>query len=399
MIGRTRASGEQDTYQYDGENRLVAVTTTIPSAATMTIQDTYDPDGNRVQEVTNGITVTNYLVDTNLPLAQVVLETNGAGVTLASYVHGADLISMRRGNTTSYYHYDGGMSVRQLTDASQTITDQYIYDAFGTLLASSGTTQNNYLYTGQQYDANIGFYYLRARYYGSETGRFMSIDPLEGVLFEPITLHRYLYAGDDPLNNADPSGEEFAPLVKIALAVSMVLGGNILEGYYGQSIDFHDLLQNSGVLQTHIDVRATHIGKRESLGHKLPVWHLFIVYFDQATHLESFFRGGPGGGCTEAHCPAESPNYGYIVGTHGAYDPDSVDWDPFAPTETVLEGSDAQGKDTCFTSELARIDAKHVIYNPTGPNSNTVASTLLHACGIPHRKPVWIAPGWGDPDL
>jgi RHS repeat-associated protein len=47
-----------------------------------------------------------------------------------------------------------------------------------------------------------------ARYYNPNTGRFMSRDPLDGQAFDPKTLHKYLYAGGDPVNAMDPTGRE-----------------------------------------------------------------------------------------------------------------------------------------------------------------------------------------------
>jgi len=84
----------------------------------------------------------------------------------------------------------------------------YNYDAFGNLLNSSGTTPNNYLYRGEQYDTNLGLYYLRARYLNPATGRFMSRDPEDGKPIDPKTLHKYLYAGGDPINRVDPRGRD-----------------------------------------------------------------------------------------------------------------------------------------------------------------------------------------------
>ena len=50
-------------------------------------------------------------------------------------------------------------------------------------------------YRGEQYDSDLGLYYLRARYYNPATGRFLSRDPLDGQFWDPKTLHKYLYAG------------------------------------------------------------------------------------------------------------------------------------------------------------------------------------------------------------
>jgi RHS repeat-associated protein len=59
---------------------------------------------------------------------------------------------------------------------------------------------------GEQYDADLGLYYLRARYYNPATGRFLSRDPNEGNPYDPKSLHKYLYASGDPVNMIDPTG-------------------------------------------------------------------------------------------------------------------------------------------------------------------------------------------------
>jgi RHS repeat-associated protein len=86
------------------------------------------------------------------------------------------------------------------------VTDSYEYDAWGNLLNSTGTTPNVYMYRGEQYDPDLGLYYLRARYYNPLTGRFMSRDPEDGQRINPTSLHKYLYAGGDPVDSIDPSG-------------------------------------------------------------------------------------------------------------------------------------------------------------------------------------------------
>ena len=51
------------------------------------------------------------------------------------------------------------------------MTDRYDYDAFGNIISQSGATPNVYLYSGEQVDPNLGFYYVRARYVNPPTGR------------------------------------------------------------------------------------------------------------------------------------------------------------------------------------------------------------------------------------
>ena len=75
-------------------------------------------------------------------------------------------------------------------------------------------------YRGEQYDSDLGLYYLRARYYNPATGRFMSRDPEDGDEFDPASLHKYLHANGDPVNNTDPSGRSAA--VSYALPIGIM---------------------------------------------------------------------------------------------------------------------------------------------------------------------------------
>src|SRR5262249_34876512 len=58
----------------------------------------------------------------------------------------------------------------------------------------------------EQYDPILGQYYLRARNYDSATGRFTTRDPELGKLNMPLSLNKYAYAHNDPVNLTDPSG-------------------------------------------------------------------------------------------------------------------------------------------------------------------------------------------------
>jgi RHS repeat-associated protein len=120
------------------------------------------------------------------------------------------------------YGYDGHGSVRQLFNSSGVMTDTYDYDAFGNLINSTGSTPNNYLFAGEQYDAALGLYYNRARYYNSPTGRFWSVDSREGNQRDPLSLHKYLYAEGDPADHLDPTGHEI-DLVDVLVVAAVVM--------------------------------------------------------------------------------------------------------------------------------------------------------------------------------
>lgn len=202
--GNVVSSGAK-TFTYDSENRLTSM-----NGGYVTLQ--YDGDGNRVSETVSGVT-TRYLVDDLNPTgyAQVVEELSG-GAVQREYTYGLQRISedqlINKAWTPSFYNYDGGGTVRQLTSLAGSVTDTYAYDAFGNLLASTGATPNNYLYRGEQYDPSMGLYYLRARYYNPMSARFMSRDPDVGKPKAPRTLHKYIYASDDLIDRVDPAGRD-----------------------------------------------------------------------------------------------------------------------------------------------------------------------------------------------
>ncbi|MFP5226056.1 MAG: RHS repeat-associated core domain-containing protein, partial [Acidobacteriota bacterium] len=202
LNGNTTATGGK-AFAFNSENQLISMN---GSAVTMI----YDGDGNRVAKTASGST-TRYLVDDLNPTgyAQVVEETtNGAGTR--EYTYGLQRIDedqiVNNAWMPSFYGYDGFGTVRQLTSLTGAVTDSYEYDAFGNQITHTGTTPNNYLYRGEQFDSDLGLYYLRARYYNPQTGRFMSRDPNDGDIKIPATLHKYLFASGDPVDGMDPTG-------------------------------------------------------------------------------------------------------------------------------------------------------------------------------------------------
>ena len=203
----------------------------------MSVSYEYDADGVRVSSTVNGVK-TEFLVDKNLPYAQ-VLEELVNDSAIASYVYGLDLISQERGNADSYYLVDGLGSTRGLANASGVVTDTYTYDAFGNLVASAGGTANNYLFAGEQFDPNLGDYYLRQRYYDNDTGRFTRRDTYEGSLFSPITLHKYLYGNANPVAYTDPSGLFSAGEAQAAANIANTLAG--IQWESGQRLIFATL--------------------------------------------------------------------------------------------------------------------------------------------------------------
>jgi RHS repeat-associated protein len=165
----------------------------------------YDSSGIRVGQNVDGA-ITKYLIDANLPYAQVLVEYRLSGLVLVSYTHGNDLIDQAQNEVTSFYHVDGLGSTRALSDNAGNLIDTYNYQSFGELLNSTGANENKYLFAGEQFDPVLGDYYNRARYYDPEIGRFTQRDTWEGNNAFPISLHKYIYANENPILWTDPTG-------------------------------------------------------------------------------------------------------------------------------------------------------------------------------------------------
>jgi RHS repeat-associated protein len=200
---KTRSNGATTlTYDWinDGENRLTQV-----SNGTNQTQYVYDAFGDRVATIAGG-NRTNYLSAGIWGLPEVLMEYDTNGNITADYVHGNGTVRSRRDNREVYHHTDGLGSTRALTDTVGLVTDRYVYDAYGVLLEHQGTFGNSFQFAGEQRDATTGLDYLRARYYDSSLGRFVSSDPFAGFMSDPMSLHNYQYAHANPTRYTDPSG-------------------------------------------------------------------------------------------------------------------------------------------------------------------------------------------------
>ncbi|MBS3897739.1 MAG: hypothetical protein KGZ54_11605 [Dethiobacter sp.] len=193
------------TYFYDAANRLIEVR----QGATVIAAFAYDADGRRVSMTTASGTVRFFYDGIG---TRVLYETDGGGNLLARYVYGpgGQLLAMVRGGVTYYYHYNGHGDVVALTDAAGTVVATYDYDAFGNHISSTGSVVNPYRYAGYRWDAETGLYYLNARYYAPQVGRFITRDAFHGFEDDPASLNQYNYARSNPVMFVDPTGFNYS---------------------------------------------------------------------------------------------------------------------------------------------------------------------------------------------
>jgi RHS repeat-associated protein len=101
----------------------------------------------------------------------------------------------------SYYITDEQGSIRYILDQSGEVLNFYQYSAFGETIISEETTPNRLRYNAQTEDELTGLYYLRARYYAPNIGRFTQ----EDVIYND-GLNLYAYCNSNPVMYSDPSG-------------------------------------------------------------------------------------------------------------------------------------------------------------------------------------------------
>ena len=116
------------------------------------------------------------------------------------------VLSQRRGTTCHYHHHDALGSTRFLTDSSGNVTDTYLHDAWGNLVASTGTTINPFKWIGKYgyyTDNSTAHVYVRARMYQSTVARWASRDPLQAFY---VQENGFWYGKVSPAVRIDPSG-------------------------------------------------------------------------------------------------------------------------------------------------------------------------------------------------
>ncbi len=197
-----------NTFNYNANNQLTSVENS--QQTTIAIYE-YDHTGKRTKKVSGGETEyyyynaghLAYVTDGNNNL-KYSFTRNQAGKLIAMTDHtGATDVSY-------YYVLNSHGDVIGLKDINGNMVVSYEYDAYGNILNSTGTITtgdgnkllkqaNPFRYAGYYYDEETWMYYLNARYYKPQVGRFITRDIV-------ADKNLYQYSGDNPVMYVDPSG-------------------------------------------------------------------------------------------------------------------------------------------------------------------------------------------------
>jgi RHS repeat-associated protein len=119
--------------------------------------------------------------------------------------------------------FDGTDNPVGLLTNSASVAFTYKYDPWGVQTLTSGgggngANQTPYAFHGGIKDPGSGLVKFGLRWYNPVTGTWTQQDTLDSPL-DPANANRYAYAGDDPINGQDPTGQAIVPCIFGAVGV------------------------------------------------------------------------------------------------------------------------------------------------------------------------------------
>jgi len=217
-------NGQTTSYSYDGNGNLTGVTPGGPSF-------NYNGKNQTTSIGSNNYTYSGPAQTDRVQINSTTLDYSGLGLSRQEDSSGTThfvrcscgMLNNERlpSGTRFYYLFDGlGSIVGMTSGVDGSKTNSYDYDPFGVMLNETQGKPNPWQYAGGYLDAS-GYYQFSTRYYDPSLGRWTQQDPVGGSLADLNAANRYTYAGDDPINVVDPSGEDATACI-LGLAGSIV---------------------------------------------------------------------------------------------------------------------------------------------------------------------------------
>ncbi|MGJ8726753.1 MAG: DUF6531 domain-containing protein [Roseibacillus sp.] len=186
---------DSDLFTWDYENRL---TSTTVSGSTRHFQY----DGLGVMYPADEATTW----DPNTGLARQLVRRDFTG-TITKYVYGAGLTHAYSGTEFRSFGFDYTGNATQVFDSNGDILETRQFGDFGQASPAIYNPEISFLGRyGVLSERETSLSHVRARFYDSENGRFVSKDLYTGESEQPQTLNRYVYGLNNPRRYVDPSG-------------------------------------------------------------------------------------------------------------------------------------------------------------------------------------------------
>jgi len=186
------------TFTWNARNQLVGINGPGISASFA-----YDGLGRRREKSING-SFSEFLFDGGNPVQEksgtTVMANVLSGLSRDDFVRRTDVAT----TTTRDLLVDALGSVVALVDSSGIVQTEYTYEPFGRSTVTGEVSSNPFQFTRRENDGT-GFYFYRARYYGTELQRFVSEDPLR---LAGGDINFYGYVRNNPTDFVDPTGRD-----------------------------------------------------------------------------------------------------------------------------------------------------------------------------------------------
>jgi len=226
-------------YTYNIENRL----SRYEESSDGTVSEYYyDPFGRRLWKDVNG--ERKYFIFSDEGL---IGEYDSFGVELKAYSYKpnasftTDPLFMKQGSQYYFYSNDHLGTPQKMTAINGENAWQAKHNSFGQAhIDPSNSVANNLRFPGQYQDEETGLHYNYHRYYESETGRFITPDPIG--MTGGINL--FPYASNNPISWIDPLGLARWKGYLTVTSGGEVYGGGILIGVLNQKITMERKLRS-----------------------------------------------------------------------------------------------------------------------------------------------------------
>ena len=115
------------------------------------------------------------------------------------------------------------------------------------------------------------------------TGTFISMDTYEGSIYEPDTLHKYLYANGNPVKYSDPTGNFSA----VTMAAGMAINDCVTSAYNVHLMGILSGLSNMAI-NSILGEQGIELVSDFFEGYQAGVWTAGILYLTAAISVKAF---------------------------------------------------------------------------------------------------------------